>query len=275
MKPAAFDYLRAGTVEEALAALAEHGDEARVMAGGQSLMPMLSMRMVRPELVIDIGRIAALDRIEADAGALVVGAAVTQARLLDHLGRKDGSALLARALPWVGHVQTRSRGTVCGSLAHGDPSAELPLCLAALGGTVELRSARGTRSVAAADFFEAALVTACGPEEMVTAARFPDPGPAAGVAFREVAYRHGDFAVAAFAAIAREGGIRFAVGGVADRPLAVDWPVLDGDALADAIEALVADLDPADDPLASAAYRRRLVRRVGRATIEAALEARS
>lgn len=273
MKPAPFDYLRAGTVEEALSALATHGDEARILAGGQSLMPMLSMRVVRPELVVDIGRVEALDTIEEEDGALLVGAAVTQARLLDHLAGRGGNTLLAQALPWIGHLQTRSRGTVCGSLAHGDPSAELPLCLAALGGSVELRSRRGVRSVPAAAFFEGALTTACEPDELVTAARFPAPSPDVGTAFREVAYRHGDFAVAAFAAIARADGLRFAIGGVADRPVAVDWPRLDGDGLADAIETVLTDLDPADDPLASAAYRRRLVRTVGRATVEAAMEA--
>ncbi|MBI3516913.1 MAG: FAD binding domain-containing protein, partial [Proteobacteria bacterium] len=145
MKPRKFTYCRPDTVDEALALLAEHGDQACVLAGGQSLIPMFNLRLVDAAVVIDIGRIAALASIREVDGALEVGAAVTQARLLEHPGLMTTVPLLARAMPHIGHVQTRSRGTVCGSLAHADPSAELPLCLATLGGSVMLRSARGER----------------------------------------------------------------------------------------------------------------------------------
>src|SRR5262249_30875547 len=149
MKPPPFDYLRPQTVDEGLAALADYGEDARVLAGGQSLMAMLNMRLAAPALVVDIGRLSALDRIAVEGDRLGVGAAATQAALDRWPGLAERAPLLAAALPWVGHFQTRNRGTVCGSIAHADPSAELPLCLAVLGGEVVLLSVVGRRSVAA------------------------------------------------------------------------------------------------------------------------------
>jgi 2-furoyl-CoA dehydrogenase FAD binding subunit len=151
MKPAPFDYFRPRTVEEALKALGDHGEAARVLAGGQSLVAMLNMRLAQPALVVDIGRLTALDRIAVEGDRLMVGAAVTQATLERWPGLAEQAPLLAAALPWVGHFQTRNRGTVCGSIAHADPSAELPLCLAVLGGEVVLRSFRGRRAVMGGD----------------------------------------------------------------------------------------------------------------------------
>src|SRR5215469_8447364 len=145
MKPAEFDYLRPDSVEEALAALSERGEEARLPAGGQSLMAMLNMRLVEPRLLIDIARLGALDYVHAEGGALSIGAAVTQGALQSRAALASEVPLLACVLPWVGHYQTRNRGTVCGSIAHADPSAELPLALVALNGEVVLRSARARR----------------------------------------------------------------------------------------------------------------------------------
>lgn len=272
MKPASFDYLRPDTPEEALAALAAEGEGARLLAGGQSLMAMLNMRLVEPALLIDIARLSALDYMRVERNALTVGAAVTQAALEARPGLKDEVPLLARILPWIGHYQTRNRGTVCGSIAHADPSAELPLCLAALGGEVVLRSARARRTLAAQDFFMGMLSTARRPDEMVEAVRFPCRAPRTGYAFREVALRHGDFAICAIAAIVHDKGLRVAVGGVADRPVARDYPALEGGALDDALNELAWELGASDDAHATAQYRRSLVRRVGRAVIE---EARS
>lgn len=237
MKPAPFDYLRADSVEEALDVLHEAGDEARVLAGGQSLAPMLNMRLVRPAILVDIARLRPLDRIEADEAAVEVGAASTQASLAAWLGGATRHPLLSAVLPHVGHYQTRGRGTVCGSIAHADPSAELPLCLAALGGEVLLRSRRKRRRIAAADFFQGTLSTACGADEMIEAVRFPQPRAGHGYAFDEVSRRHGDFALAAFAAVAGPETVRLAVGGVADRPVAREWPVPEGSALDDALNA--------------------------------------
>src|SRR4051794_6159082 len=141
MKPAAFDYVRAASLEEALSVLAREGADAHVIAGGQSLMAMLNMRLARPKVLVDIMGIGgALDRIEETGGEIVIGAGVRQAGLLGWEKLKARLPLVALALPCTGHVQTRSRGTICGSIAHADPSAELPLCLIALGGTVHLRS---------------------------------------------------------------------------------------------------------------------------------------
>ena len=187
-------------------------------------------------------------------------------------GLATRSPLLAGALPWVGHFQTRNRGTVCGSVAHADPSAEIPLCLVALEGEVVLRSARRRRTVAAETFFIGPLTTLRSPDEMIEAVRFRLRQPGAGYAFREVAMRHGDFAITACAAVVDADGIRLAVGGVADRPVAKNWPLLKDDALDDALNAFAWELGGDDDQHATARYRRDLVRRVGRLVIE---EARS
>ena len=275
MKPAPFDYLRADDEEEAVCALAEAGDDARLLAGGQTLMPMLNMRLVEPAVLIDISRLPGRGGIADDGAAIEVGAAATQAALEAWPPLRVRAPLLARALPLIGHVQTRSRGTVCGSIAFADPAAELPLCLAVLEGEVVLRSRAGTRTLPAAAFQTGMLSTACRADEMVAAVRFPAAAPGAGHAFTEFARRHGDFAIAAVAAIAHENGLRIGVGGIAEQPVVEDWPLLAGDALDDALDALAWSLDAADDAHASARYRRELVRGLGKRTLRAALEARS
>ena len=274
MKPASFDYLRADDVEEALEALAEAGDDARLLAGGQTLMPMLNMRLVEPAVLIDISRLSGCAGIDDDGSAIEVGAAVTQASLEAWPALARRAPLLAQALPLLGHVQTRSRGTVCGSIAFADPSAELPLCLATLEGEVVICSRAGTRTLSAAEFQTGMLSTACREDEMVAAVRFPAAEPDAGYAFAEFARRHGDFAIVAIAAIARANGLRIGVGGVAEQPVVRDWPLLSGSALDDALNELAWSLDAADDTHASARYRRELVRGLGKRTVRAAAEAR-
>jgi len=160
MKPAPFDYVRAGTVDEALGLLTEAGDDARILAGGQTLMPILNMRLAEPAILLDISGIGTLDYIRTHDGMLEVGATTTQSTLLDWPDLARRVPLLAKAMPWLGHFQTRNKGTVCGSLAFSDPSAELPLCLALLGGEIVLRSARGERVLSAADFQTGMLATA-------------------------------------------------------------------------------------------------------------------
>ena len=275
MKPPRFDYLRAESLDEVHDALGEDGDEARVIAGGQSLVPMLSMRLASPKLLIDIMHLPQLAGVERDNGRLRIGAAVTQAALLARPALADEQPLLAAALPWVGHAQTRSRGTICGSVAHADPSAEIPLALLALDGAIELSSRRGRRSVPARDFFTGLMSTARHDDEMIEAVTFPTRRPGEGHAFREYGRRHGDFAIIACAAIARDRGIRFAVGGVADVPTARDLPDLTDAALDDALDAFADELDAADDLHATAAYRRGLVRRLGRQTIAEARRCRA
>ena len=275
MKPARFDYCRAATLAEAHAALAAEGEEARVIAGGQSLVPMLSMRMARPSVLVDIMHLPELGKIEADSKVIRVGAAVRQAALLSWPELKHKQPLLAAALPWVGHAQTRSRGTVCGSIAHADPSAELPLVLLALKGTVCLSSQKEERRVPAEQFFTGMMSTTRKDDELIEAIEAPCAMPGQGFAFREFGRRHGDFAIAACAAVADKKGVRLAVGGVGDSVAARDLPDLTGTALDDALDALAWELDARDDLHATATYRRNLVRQLGRAIIEEARACRA
>lgn len=266
MKPAAIEYIRADSPDEAVAPLAEYGEDARVLAGGQSLMAVLNMRLAEPRALIDIHRVQALAVI-SNGAHLQVGAAVTQAALGRHPKLGHSTPLLAQALPHLGHFQTRNRGTVCGSIAHADPSAELPLCLATLGGTVLLRSSRGARRVAAQDFFAGMLQTARAADELLEAVEFPLAADGERHGFVEVSMRHGDFALVALAAIVDTDAIRLGVGGVGDRPLVARWPRLAGSALEDALNQLAWDLEGRDDHHASARYRRHLVRTLGQRLI--------
>jgi 2-furoyl-CoA dehydrogenase FAD binding subunit len=255
MKPRPFDYVRPDTVEETVALLAEYGDDARILAGGQSLVPMLNLRLIETSVLIDISRVAALDII-ADRGDLIeVGAAVTQNKLMAWPQLAQKLPLVAAALPFVGHFQTRNKGTVCGSIAHADPSSELPLALAVLGGAVVLRSKkRGERVLAAEAFQQDMLTTARESDELVTAVRFPVI-EGKGTAFNEVARRHGDFAIVAIAAIAdARGAALLGVGGMAGRPMV---RTVNGDAAA-VIAAWAEELEGYEDLHASAALRRDL-----------------
>jgi 2-furoyl-CoA dehydrogenase FAD binding subunit len=275
MKPAPFDYVRPETLAAAHAVLAAAGDDASVIAGGQTLVPLLSMRMARPKVLVDIMHLAEFGGIAIENDCIRVGATVTQAELLAWPDLATRQPLLAAALPWVGHAQTRNRGTVCGSVAYADPSAELPLTLLALGGEIVLSSARQRRSVAAGAFFTGLMSTARADDELIEAVRFPKRRTGDGAAFREFARRHGDFAIVSCAAVASPTGTRLAIGGVADRPLARDLADTTGSALDDALDAFAVELEARDDLHASAQYRRELVRRMGRATIEEAMRCRA
>ena len=274
MKPAPFDYVCAETVREAQAVLAAEAGEACVLAGGQSLIPMLSMRLARPKVVVDIMRIRAFARVEDDGQTMLIGAAVRQAELLRRPDLRDRQPLLGLALPWVGHAQTRSRGTLCGSAAHADPSAEIPLVLVALEGVIELSTRWRRRRVPAEAFFTGMMATARHPDELIEAIRLPCRQPDTGYAFSEFGRRHGDFAIAACAALASPRGARLAVGGVADRPVARNFADLRGRALDAALEAFAWELEARDDLHATATYRRALVRRMGREVIEEARRCR-
>jgi 2-furoyl-CoA dehydrogenase FAD binding subunit len=275
MKPAPFDYIRAGSTAEVHDLLAAEGGDARILAGGQTLMPMLSMRLARPRTLIDITHVQELCRLGIERDFIRVGAAVRQAQLMNMFELANIQPLLALVLPWVGHAQTRSRGTVCGSVAHADPSAELPLALVALGGEVELSSCVRRRKVAAENFFTGMMSTLRTDDEMVEAVTIPVRRPGYGYAFREFGRRHGDFAIVACAAVASETGVRLAVGGVADRPVARDLSNANGRELDEALDTLAWDLDARDDLHATAAYRRGLVRAVGREVIEEARRCRA
>jgi 2-furoyl-CoA dehydrogenase FAD binding subunit len=270
MKPAPFDYLRADTAHDALDALAHAGEDARVLAGGQSLMAALSMRLATPRMLIDISRTADLDQIQVDRGHLVVSAAATQSSVEWRASLQNEVPLLALAFPHISHFQIRNRGTVCGSIAHADPSAELPLVLSALGGAVVLRSKKRKRVLAAKDFFQGMLMTAREPDELLEAVRFPLKKAGERYGFTEFSARHGDFAMVACATVVTDTSIRIAVGGVADRPVVEEWPRLRGDDLRGALNDLSWKLNAQDDANVSAAYRRHLVRQLGWRVIEEA-----
>jgi 2-furoyl-CoA dehydrogenase FAD binding subunit len=275
MKPAPFDYVRADTLAEAHDVLAAEGSDAAVIAGGQTLVPLLSMRMARPKVLVDIMRVGELAGVAVEDDAIRVGAAVRQAELLSWPELAARQPLLSLALPWVGHAQTRARGTVCGSVALADPSAELPLCLVALGGQVVLSSQKGRRQVAAEDFFTGLMSTERADEELIEAVRFPCRRPGEGFAFREFARRHGDFAIVACAAVANEQGARLAVGGVADTAVARDFGDSDGTALDGALDAFAETLEARDDLHATAEYRAMLVAKLGRIVIAEARRCRA
>jgi 2-furoyl-CoA dehydrogenase FAD binding subunit len=266
MKPARFDYYNVETIDQVHKLIADNPD-VRVIAGGQTLVPMLSMRLARPSAVVDIMRIDQLSKIDEKAGSIRVGAAVRQAALLAWPRLAEKQPLLAAALPWVGHAQTRNRGTICGSIAHADPSAELPLVLVALNGVVELSSRRGKRRVPAADFFVGPMTTARSDDEIIEAVLFPLRENGKGYAFNEFGRRHGDFAIVSCAAVADAKEVRLTVGGVADRPASIQIQ-----AASDAEAALILNdfawsLQARDDLHASAEYRRQLVRQMGLRTI--------
>ncbi|MCC7096832.1 MAG: FAD binding domain-containing protein [Thermomonas sp.] len=271
MKPQAFDYVRPDSTEEALALLANSGPEARILAGGQSLMAVLNMRLAQPSLLIDISRVPDLNYVKVKDGKdayLAIGAAATQASVEWRSSLAQEVPLLAQAFPHISHFQVRNRGTVCGSVAHADPSAELPLCLLALGGQVVLRTRKGRRVLAAEDFFQGMLMTARHADELVEEVRYPLAVAGQRYAFTEFSQRHGDFAIVAVAAATGPDGIRFAVGGVADRPRVIVLPHLQGSELDGAINDFAWDLEARGDHHASAAFRRQLVRQLGREVIE-------
>ena len=277
MKPRPFDYIRPDTIEEAVALLAEYGEGARVLAGGQSLVPMLNLRMVEAEALIDVSRIGALDVIreleDKELGDTIeIGAAVTQNKLMAWPQLKQKLPLVAAALPHVGHFQTRNKGTVCGSIAHADPSSELPLTLALLGGEVVLKSQRGERVLAANEFQKDMLTTARAADELIAAVRFPVANGKwieRGVAFREVARRHGDFAIVAVAALAENrNAVRLGVGGMAGKPAVRRIAAKESTA---AIAAWADELEGYEDLHASAAMRRDLFRNLAPLAIEEAI----
>ncbi len=275
MKPPSFDYIRAESLDEVMAVLHERGAEARILAGGQSLLPMLNMRLAKPAFLVDIMRIAALSAIAVEKNTIVIPAGVRQAAMLSRPGLPDELPLLAAALPWVGHFQTRSRGTICGSAAHADPSAEIPLCLVALEGEIRLRAKRKKRRVAAETFFTGMMATDKADDEFIEAVACPKRCVGTGYAFAEVGRRHGDFAIVACAAVVDAKRMRLAVGGVSDRPTARDFPHLGGAALDDALNAFAWELGAGDDVHATARYRRDLVRKLGRKVLEEAVTCRT
>lgn len=270
MKPAPLRLERPRSLEEALALLAEHGDDAKVIAGGQSLVPLLNFRLAAPAVLVDLGQVPALAMVDVADGAVRVGALCTQRALERHAGARTACPLLGLALPYVGHVATRNRGTVGGSIAHADAAAELPMVLQTLGGEVEVTASSGARLVAAEEFFVSHLTSCLEADEIVTEVRFPSVADGWGAGFAEVAPRHGDYAVCAVACALRlEGGVvseaRLGAAAVSDRPLRLPAAArmlagsrCEPEALAAAAEDARRAVEPSDGLHASAEYRRHL-----------------
>lgn len=283
MKPVAFEYCRPDTLAEAVQLLQTFGAEASLLSGGMSLGAMLNMRLVRPTALIDLKRVQGLDTIEYHTQAVRTGATLRQADALNDAKLMASLPLLALALPWVGHYQTRNRGTLGGSVAHADPSSEIPLVLLTLGGEVELQSARGVRRVAAQDFFLDILTTARAPDELISALHWPIASTQCGNGFGEIAQRHGDFAIVACAAqvqLSADGlltALRVGLGGVESRPVLADVSRFIGQR-ADAqlaqhiAHAAAQACSPMSDIKASADYRRALVQTLGAQVIQQAFQ---
>jgi aerobic carbon-monoxide dehydrogenase medium subunit len=259
MKPAPFDYSRPSTVAEAVRLLGELGTDGKVLAGGQSLLPILSMRLASPHHLVDINRIAELSYIRVADAMVRVGALARHAEVERDPAARTAQPLLAQALRLVAHPTIRNRGTTVGSIVHADPSGEMTAVLSVLGGSVRLASASGERTVAAADFFLGPLESAIEPGELAIEAAFPVLGPGGGTAFVEVARRHGDYAVCGVAALVQVTagevvGARAAYISMSATPIVLDFGA-DIDAAA---ERARTELDPEPDIHASADYRRHL-----------------
>lgn len=269
MKPAAFRYCAPRSVDECLALLRAHGKDGKILAGGQSLVPLMNMRLARPSVIIDLNPIAALAYIKEADGQIRIGAMTRQRAAEQSPIVRRRLPLLAEALQYVGHPQIRNRGTVGGSLAHADPSAELPAVAAALDAKLVVRGPRGTRTIRSEEFFLSYLATALEPDDLLVEVRFPDH-ERAGTAFLEVTRRHGDYALVGVAAVVHIDGrkvaeARLAFTGVGPGPvrIAEAEAAVAGASVTDRVledvSRLVADrLDPESDVHASAAYRKQV-----------------
>ena len=264
MKPAPFEYHAPETVDEVCALLAEHGDDAKVLAGGQSLVPMLALRLTRFEHLVDVNRVRELGGFARENGTLVIRAGTRQRVMERDPAIAAAAPLLARATPLIGHFQIRNRGTIGGSLAHADPASEYPAVAVALGGEIELAGRGGRRRrIAADDFFVGTWTTAAEPDELLVAARFPVWPERSGFAIEEVARRHGDFALAGVACADTAGRAGIALFGVGSTPVragTAEEAVVAGAAPADVADAAVRELDPPADVHASATTRARIAR---------------
>ncbi|HZD89918.1 MAG TPA: FAD binding domain-containing protein [Pseudolabrys sp.] len=269
MKAAPFEYSRPSDVDEACALLAAD-DNARVIAGGQTLVPMMAMRLARPARLVDIARISDLSYVREEDGHVAIGATTRQCVAERNATIRDKLPLVARALPWIGHAATRARGTVGGSIANGDPAAELPLMAVTLEATLAYRADGATEEMPAAEFYLGPTITSLPAGAVLTGVRFPVWGGQAGSSFHEVNARASDFAFASAAVqlVLDDDGscarIAIGIGAVTDMPVKLEaaeaqltGTMLDEAAVRDALRAALAELEPMEDLHASAEYRRR------------------
>jgi len=263
VKPAAFAYAKARSVDDAIRLLGEHQGEARLLAGGQSLIATLNMRLSHPSLLVDINGVAGLDGVRLNGAMVEIGAMTRHVTLERSSDIAKHAPLIALAMPHIAHPAIRNRGTIGGSLAYADPAAELPACLVALGGEIDIAGPTGKRSVKAEDFFKGLFETALGPHDVLTAIRIPAATEDSRAGFVELARRHGDYAMVGLAATARQNGkglsdVRLVYFGVGEMPVRARKAeaALAGGSIDEAVNAL--DLDPPDDIQATGAVKKHL-----------------
>jgi carbon-monoxide dehydrogenase medium subunit len=279
LKPAAFAYAKAHSLDDAIRLLAQHKGEAKLLAGGQSLIATLNMRLSSPSLLVDINGVAGLDGVSIRNGMVEIGALTRHIALEHSSDIAKHAPLIALAMPHVAHPAIRNRGTIGGSLAYADPAAELPACLVALEAEIEVHGPGGKRTVKAGDFFKGLFETALGPHDVLSAVRFPAAAADIRVGFAELARRHGDYAMVGLAAAAQAGGkslsnvrlVYFGVGATPVRARKAEM-ALAGGSIDDAVKAL--DLDPAGDIQATGDVKKHLagvlLRRVAKQLVERA-----
>jgi CO/xanthine dehydrogenase FAD-binding subunit len=284
VKPPPFDYKDPRSLEEAVSLLSEHGEEGKVLAGGQSLVPLLNFRLAQPSVIVDVNRVEELSYLRRRDGRLQIGALCRQARLEQSPVAHEGWGLLGDALKLVAHPQIRNRGTVGGSAAHADPAAELPVALSCLDARFKARSTRGERTIDASDFFVTHLTTTLEPDELLVEVEVPALPERTGHAFEEYSRRHGDFALGGAAVLYTKNGgdtcseARIALLGAADTPLrareaeaALRGNRLDEELAAEAARIATRDIEPTGDIHGSSQYRKRLIEAmVRRALVKAA-----
>ena len=286
MKPAKFDYYDPRSLEEALMLLDTHQDDGKLLAGGQSLMPLLNMRLARPKIVIDINRIKELNYVRASDGGIAVGALARQRALQTEKLIAERVPILQEAAYYIAHPQIRSRGTICGSIAHADPAAELPALALALDAQMTLSSAKAARTVGAESFFQSFFTTALEVNEILTEVRFPTPPKDSAWSVLEISRRHGDFAIAGIIAGLALEPVRqvirwarlvyFGVGPTPIRVTAAEEALIGQAALEPAFEAAAQSamqgIDPSNDIHASEAYRRAVAAALTKRALRAALQ---
>ena len=271
MKPSSFDLLQPETWHEAIEGLNRYGEDAQILAGGQSLIAMLNMRIAKPKILIDINSIKNDVPIINNKFDIEISALYRQIELEKRIETKEEFPLLFECLPYVGHQQHRARGTVVGSLCHADPSSEIPLCFIALQGKLKLSSVFSQRIVNAEDFFLGPLLTSRKSNEIIKSIIIPKSKKNTGYAFKEISEKYGDFAMASFAVIAGENFIRFVVGGVSEKMTSIEWSTTDLNQIEHSLNDFAWDLNTTNDQYSTDRYKRDIVREIGLKTIKTAL----
>lgn len=264
MKSAQFKMHLPISEDEVLALLKKYGEDARIIAGGQTLVPVLAMRVASPDHLIDINQIASLKRFQVNKNQLEVFAGVRQSELEQWQGLGEAQPLLKMMLPWIAHMPIRNRGTICGSIAHADPSAELVLALTVLEGSITLVSAKKKRIIAASNFFVGALQTDRQPEELIQSVQFPLKNPDAGFGFAEFGYRHGDYAVVMVAVIKDRGEWTIGFGGIDDVAKLYKTTAKSTEEVIQFIDDLATEIEVREDPTTTSGLRRHLMRTLGK-----------